>query len=1091
MIILKSKLTPPRLNGTFERRRLNNLFKNFEKRKLMGIIAGAGYGKTTLAAQACQELKVNTVWYRLDPSDNDFTTLIRYLVTGIRQYYSSFGVMTLERIGMLEELRSGLQSVCTDFLFEAEEEIKEQLVIVLDDFHLIQRDPEVKEAIGYILTNLPDKLHLFITSRTPLEIDLSSLIVKREAAVISERELAFTDDETLTLYINFFDAPLTDTELTLLQEKVEGWAAGLVLFIFSLNQNKEVDVEQQLKRLNCGSHFFEEYIEENIFKLLPVETRAFLIRTSILSRLEVELCNHLLRIDNAEEILIRLEKRHLFTFVSDHQHQTYYYHHLFRDFLRNKLKQQMDPYQLNQLYHRVAQLWEEREEYSEAINCYLSAQTYEAAADLLVQEGFRMADNGQINQVIFFCRQIPVEKVEENLWLMNLLGAVQLRGGRRKEAWDTFKKIRERFIKHEDREGVGFCLTCLADLYCTFGDFAKAEEIFKYMLTHMPQSSKSYRFSLNSLIFISSRLGKLEVADNYRRVAEQNSASQDESAMTAYSFASYAFRFLLSGDFSQVIYYGGKVWNIASRHRIKQLMVTGCQLMASGFFFQGDYQICYEKAKEGIRISEKYSILNLSYTWCHLIAAWALIAKENYSEALEHCNLSLSISTENHFFWFKAYAYVSMSHIYIKNNDLDLAETCARKALEAIQDPTFDLDADKNYFKLTLAYVLLLKNRLNDANELVNTLKKHPFESKIMRRWLALFFAGWHWYNGRFDDVREELEVVLENLQVDERDYFLFDQQEWMTPFLVEIYASRRYQKQITSLLSSFLPQQLKVIHGLSQNESPSIRAAAKYLTKVLSHGRLPDLYISCFGAFKVIRGDYEIPSEHWTSGKAKTLFKYLALYSDQGYINKDRLLEMLWPDQDPAVTTKRLHVALSTIRRILQPELTRGEPSSYLIRQKDGYKLTFGKNGFVDTMLFEHFLNEASETEDPSKRLHLYLSAEKLYSGPLFDDDPFSQWCVGPREKYRDKYIQLLTKIADRYKDEKNFTACREYLYRILEIDDYAEEIYFRLMFLYHERGNRLMAKKTYETCKNKLEVDLECPLTEKTEALYRQIMS
>ncbi len=1059
----------------------------------MGIIAGAGYGKTTLAAQACQVLKVQAVWYRLDRSDNDFITLIRYLVAGIRQYYTSFGVMTLERIGMMEELRGELRSLCTEFLFEAEEEVEDHLVIVLDDFHLIQRNLEVKEAIDYLLTNLPEKIHLFMTSRTPLEIDLSSLIVKREAVVISERELAFTDDETSTLYRNFFNSSLSDVELGLLQNKIEGWAAGLVLFIFSLNHHKETNVVQQLNRLNCGTHFFEEYIEENIFKLLPAETRVFLIQTSILSRLEVGLCNQLLGIDNAEEILNRLEKCHLFTFVSDHQHQTYYYHHLFRDFLKNKLKQQIDPGSLNQLYHRIARLWEERNEYFEAISCYLCAQTYGTAAKLLVKDGFRMVDNGQVNQVLFFCRQIPHDKLEENLWLMNLLGAAQLRGGKRKDAWDTFKKVRERFEGHEDIEGVGFCLTCLADLYCTFGDFNKAEEIFKYMLTHMPQSSISYRFSLNSLIFISSRMGKLEVADDYRRVSEQDPALQKETPMAAFSFASYAFRFLLSGDVSQVIHYSGKVWNIASHHDIKQLMVTSCQLMAAGFFLQGDYQKCHETADEGIRISEKYSLLNLSHTWCHLTAAWALIAKENYSEALEHCKQSLTISKAHQFFWFKAYAYLSISHILVKKDDLDGAEVSARKALEVIQKPGFELDEDKNYFNLPLAYVLLLKGRLNEANELVKSLKKHSFGSKIACRWLSLYFAGWHWYNGRFDSAKKELKVVLENLHVNERDYFLSDQQDWITPFLVEIYANGHHQKQITTLLSSFFPRQLKVIHELSQSESPNIRTAAKYLNRVLSysHGRLPDLYVRCFGSFKVMRGEYEIASGNWTSGKAKTLFKYLALYSGAGFISKDRLLEMLWPDQDPAVTTKRLHVALSTIRKILQPELARGEPSGYLLREKDGYKLTFGKNGFVDTIIFERLLKDADETKDSLKKLSLFLSAEKLYSGPLFDDDPFCQWCLGPREKYQNKYIQLLIRIADHYEEEKHLSKCIEYLCRALEIDDYAEEIYFRLMSLYHDSGNRLMVKKTYEACKNKLEVELECPLTEKTEALYRQIMS
>ena len=54
------------------------------------VTGGAGYGKTTLVAQAIRKHEFQTVWYFLDSSDADLPTFMSYLIVGIQKYYPDF-----------------------------------------------------------------------------------------------------------------------------------------------------------------------------------------------------------------------------------------------------------------------------------------------------------------------------------------------------------------------------------------------------------------------------------------------------------------------------------------------------------------------------------------------------------------------------------------------------------------------------------------------------------------------------------------------------------------------------------------------------------------------------------------------------------------------------------------------------------------------------------------------------------------------------------------------------------------------------------------------------------------------------------------
>ncbi len=115
-IFIEAKLSPPALtSGIVERERLLSLLN--AKTRLTLIIAGAGYGKTTLLAQFVGGLKQPFVWYSLDKRDNDISVFISYIVHGISQKFKGFGKKTLTALNYLKE--AGLQSIEKMFISEA------------------------------------------------------------------------------------------------------------------------------------------------------------------------------------------------------------------------------------------------------------------------------------------------------------------------------------------------------------------------------------------------------------------------------------------------------------------------------------------------------------------------------------------------------------------------------------------------------------------------------------------------------------------------------------------------------------------------------------------------------------------------------------------------------------------------------------------------------------------------------------------------------------------------------------------------------------------------------------------------------------
>ncbi len=205
----------------------------------------------------------------------------------------------------------------------------------------------------------------------------------------------------------------------------------------------------------------------------------------------------------------------------------------------------------------------------------------------------------------------------------------------------------------------------------------------------------------------------------------------------------------------------------------------------------------------------------------------------------------------------------------------------------------------------------------------------------------------------------------------------------------------------------------IPLIEQLSKNNPSLVK-----LIRNIPNGGMPWIEIHMFGKFAVCVEDRQIRSSEWKSSKALMILKYLATNRHSGFIHKEVLIELLWPDQDPIKTQKRFHVAMSALRKMMEPGLSSKATSAYIDRKKDLYRLYPGNQALIDYEQFAIGLKDGIRLFDknPSVALKKLLTAESRYKGPFLEENPYDDWCIHIREQTTLEYIRLLKLIQCLY---------------------------------------------------------------------------
>lgn len=266
-----------------------------------------------------------------------------------------------------------------------------RLTIVLDDYHLIDTD-NVHGVISFLLERLPSNAHLRIEPPLPL----ARLRARGQIVEIHATDLSFDREEAAAFLKDTMGLNLSDEDIAALEERTEGWIAGLQLAALSMRDREDIP---GFVTAFSGSHRdVFDFLAEEVLEWQSERMRSFLLETSILERHTGELCDAVTDRDDGQEMLETLERENLFVVALDDERLWYRYHHLFAGFLQGLLKRNR-PERVKTLHHQAAGWYQRNDWTSEAFEHALAAGEvkwairmveYNAIALVLRSEGATM-----------------------------------------------------------------------------------------------------------------------------------------------------------------------------------------------------------------------------------------------------------------------------------------------------------------------------------------------------------------------------------------------------------------------------------------------------------------------------------------------------------------------------------------------------------------------------------------------------------------------------------------------------------------------------------------------------------------------------
>lgn len=250
-------------------------------------------------------------------------------------------------------------------------------------------------------------------------------------------------------------------------------------------------------------------------------------------------------------------------------------------------------------------------------------------------------------------------------------------------------------------------------------------------------------------------------------------------------------------------------------------------------------------------------------------------------------------------------------------------------------------------------------------------------------------------------------------------------------------------------------------------------------------------LRVQLCGEFRVWRGKEDLTHTLTRLGKPKTLLKILVTHAGRIF-SQDELIELLWPDAPADASAVNLRKRISELRKALEPHLSRGSLSHYILTSPGGYCFNAQAPYTTDILEFMQAWEEGQRFENAGQfgqAICEYERAIALTQGEFLAEDRYEEWTLALRERWHELLLKTLTRLAGGYAHLREYRRALEQCRKMLELAPTREEIYRQKMLYHYFAGEESEAVHTYRMCVETLKRDLDLQPSPETHALYEQI--
>lgn len=430
---LTAKLAVPgALPRSVNRPRLLELLDAGSDTPLTLVSAPAGWGKTALVAAWVHEGRApgDVAWLSLASEDDERRRFWTAAVAAL-----SAAARPLESLSLPPRARlDGFLRTLVEVLGK----LRRPLTLVLDDFHEIHQTTISADLEG-LLEHAPQRLRLVVCTRLDPPFRLERLRLAGKLTEVRARDLAFTPDETTDL-ARELELAISPEDAEVFWRRTEGWAAGLRLAALSLRGNP--DPHGFLNDFAGDDRAVSDYLTAEVISRQPPDTLDFMLRTSIVDRLDGDLADALTGATGGGRTLAELVHRDGLLDRIDGRGAWYRYHPLFADVLRAELRRTL-PDQVAELHHRAGRWHADHGEPLEGVRHAVAGSDWPLAAEVVGEHWLGLLTRGHGALLGELIRPIPDDVVRSHPELALARAGLRLEAGDGTRSEELLARARE------------------------------------------------------------------------------------------------------------------------------------------------------------------------------------------------------------------------------------------------------------------------------------------------------------------------------------------------------------------------------------------------------------------------------------------------------------------------------------------------------------------------------------------------------------------------------------------------------------------------------------------------------------------------
>lgn len=1060
--LVNSQLTPPHIKKSIKRKQLRELGFSIISHRVTTITAPAGYGKSVWVASLLQEEGwPSTAWLSLERCNSDPSFFLYHLIHAFKKIEPEYGIQSLRTLNSLRNLKQDYLIAVSSIIQELPQD--QELVLVLDDYHLIDQNQLLPKIMEYLIRRLPVRTHIIIVSRTAPNLNLYQELLKGELLEISSQDLLFAPEEIGEL-LSLDGLVLSAQDSAYIHHCTGGWAAGVRLLGLSLKRFGG-DWKKNLSSLKGKNAALYSYLSHELLAYLTRELQDFLLDSSLLPYLEPNLCQEVLGDTRSKE---KINELHLLGLLNQVESDTtiWHFHHLIGDFLLERALNVRSPEYITSLRRRAAVHLEKNGDIDKALEQLSICADWSKAVDLILTYAEPcFLENGRNKALYSWIKTLPADYLNSHHRLLYYKG-ICIRDSNPQKAQEILSQAAALARDKGDIKGEIRSLMAILAVHIFSSDSARSKEVAGRIATIASHLKDSWARG----VMLVTALGKAVSEDDLKRglcLSRLAAKTQLEPEWQLYYF-------LLSG----IIHY--RLGNLDTARQLAEKALARplvqksdrwlgvVYVLLSGIYCNmGKIGPATEISRQLIQLGHKYHIPH-QIAYGHRRIARTYLLQGKLVEARYESELCSGL-------WLDANNEAMSRHADLETIFLSIAtgENAENSFQEKQAFIKNILDKQSGYgsedYSLSIAGVIAREaGQVEQARQWLEESAASSAKkgAKQLLAGTLLHLASLYLMQGNESKADHKLQKALGLAQANKINTFWDWHPETVYRMCRRALLKNIYPQWAFHILQCWFSERLcEEANPLLVNNDENICNATTALIQSYSQKKkgLPIVHVNFMGGFQVFVNGVIVPATRWKTKKAENLFKYLIL--NRSPQAKEKVFSIIWPEAGDQVGDASLRMALTHVRQALN--LSPNINDSVLLR-RGMISLNPGIKIFTDYELFisssKRILHGIGTDPNSPDQLHLLEYASWLYQGEFLPDNIYEDWTLSLRHELRDLYVQIQLKRIEAYIQSGQQSRALELYQSCLAIDPMDERIVKTSMELLISNGQKHKALQLYK---------------------------